>query len=507
MVFYVAAISSMAAVVQGMDETVINGAQLFYVQVFGLDISTSQGSAIEGLVNSAPYLCCFVLACWLTDPINRVVGRRGCIFWSCVIAGIASIWEAFTYSWYQLFLARLLLGIGIGPKSTTAPIYTAECSPPLIRGALVMMWQMWTAFGLMLGYAVDAIFVDLPLDTGWRIMLGSTVVAPIIVCIMIYFGPESPRWYIKKGRYEKAFQAMRRLRWTEVQAARDIYYMHVNIEMLETYSKSRNLLKDLFSVPRVRRATVASGLVMFMQQFCGVNVISYYSSQVFEQSGYSQRNAIFASFGFGVINWLFAIPAFYTIDTYGRRNLLIFTFPFLAAFNLMTGFAGFAAVGSTASIALVSLGIYLYGMFYSPGEGPVPFTYSAECFPLYIRDVGMSWATSVTWCFNFVLSISFPSLLNTFSQPGAFGWYAAWCIVGWIAIFFILPETKQLTLEELDVVFSVRTRDHARYQLANLRNTIDRQIWRKDIPPLPPLYEKILATEQEEDDESEKRDV
>jgi MFS family permease len=136
----------------------------------------------------------FSFSCWMTDPINRFLGRRGCIFWSCVIAGVASIWEAFTYSWQQLFVARLLLGVGIGPKSATAPIYTAECSPAPIRGALVMQWQMWTAFGIALGDVVSVIFAHVQEDVAWRLMLGSTVIAPIFVCVMIYFAPESPRW-------------------------------------------------------------------------------------------------------------------------------------------------------------------------------------------------------------------------------------------------------------------------------------------------------------------------
>ena len=134
------------------------------------------------------------LSCWLTDPINRAVGRRGCIFWSCVIAGLASIWEAFTYSWPQLFVARLVLGLGIGPKSATAPVYTAECAPAPIRGALVMQWQVWTAFGIALGDIVSVVFGGIRDDIAWRLMLGSTVVAPIIVCAMIYVAPESPRW-------------------------------------------------------------------------------------------------------------------------------------------------------------------------------------------------------------------------------------------------------------------------------------------------------------------------
>ena len=92
----------------------------------------------------APYLACAILGCWLTAPLNSVLGRRGTIWLSCFIAAVASIWEAVANSWVNLFISRFVLGLGIGSKSTTVPVYAAECSPAPIRGALVMMWQMWT---------------------------------------------------------------------------------------------------------------------------------------------------------------------------------------------------------------------------------------------------------------------------------------------------------------------------------------------------------------------------
>lgn len=135
---------------------------------------------------------------------------------------------------------------------------------------------------------------------------------------------------------------------------------------------------------------------MFMQQFCGINVIAYYSSSIFSQSGFTDFKALIASWGFGMINWVFAFPAVWTIDTFGRRNLLLTTFPLMAVFLLLTGFSFFIPEGN-ARLGVVALGIYLFAMAYSPGEGPVPFTYSAEAFPLYVRDVGMSFATAVLW--------------------------------------------------------------------------------------------------------------
>lgn len=401
----------MAAVVQGMDETVVNGAQLFYVQEFNLEppyMSESQASWITGLINSAPYLACAVLGCWLTEPLNSLMGRRGVIFLSCFVAAgidtsnvlvliaVASIWEGVSNSWVNLFVARFVLGLGIGSKSTTVPVYSAESAPAPIRGALVMMWQMWTAFGIMLGYIVDAALIDVRPTLNWRLMLGSTVIAPILVCAQVYFCPESPRWYLKKNRPRDAYHSFLRLRPTKLQAARDLYYAHVNLEIEASLKRGRNLVWEMFSVPRNRRAALASWIVMFMQQFCGVNVIAYYSSVIFVQDGgFSERTGILASLGAGIINWLFALPAVYTIDTFGRRNLLLTTFPLMSLFLFFTGSAFYIPEG-TGRIACVALGIYLFMVVYSPGEGPVPFVYSSEAFPLRIRDIGMSFATGTS---------------------------------------------------------------------------------------------------------------
>ncbi|KAL8836642.1 MAG: hypothetical protein Q9176_006155 [Flavoplaca citrina] len=188
-----------------------------------------------------------------------------------------------------------------------------------------------------------------------------------------------------------------------------------------------------------------------------------YSSPVFEDAGLEGQEPLLASMGFGLINFLFAIPAFYTIDTFGRRNLLLFTFPFMALFQLLTGL-GFLLEGR-GQLAMVMTGMYLFSVAYSPGEGPVPFLYSAESMPLYVRDVGMSMATALTWFFNFLLAVTFPSFQNAFGNTGAFGYYAAWCMVGWVLILLFVPETKDLTLEQLDARFSVSSRAYAKYAM------------------------------------------
>ena len=130
-----------------MDETVVNGAQLFYGTQFGIGGDDARSTWLLGLLNSAPYFSCAFIGCWLSIPFNEWFGRRGTIFITCLFSALACFWQGFVNAWWHMFVARFALGLGIGPKSATVPIYAAECTPPQIRGALVMQWQMWTAFG------------------------------------------------------------------------------------------------------------------------------------------------------------------------------------------------------------------------------------------------------------------------------------------------------------------------------------------------------------------------
>ncbi|XXG97018.1 [Pyruvate dehydrogenase (acetyl-transferring)] kinase isozyme 2 [Hypoxylon texense] len=490
MLYAVIVICSLCAAVQGMDETVVNGAQGFYKNQFGIGDSQSQrDSWLLGLVNAAPYICCAFAGCWLTEPMNKVFGRRGTVFVSCFISAAACFWQGFTNTWWHMFIARFALGFGIGPKSATTPIFAAECSPPKLRGALVMQWQMWTAFGIMLGYVMDLAFFEVPdlsgiIGLNWRLMMGSALIPAVLVCAMVYFTPESPRWYLTKNRHLDAYKSISQLRFEKVQAARDLFYMDTLLQIeKETMNIGQSRIKEFLTIRRNRNAMLASEIVMFMQQFCGVNAIAYYSTEIFIDSGFSTQSALVASLGFGIVNFLFALPAFYTIDTFGRRNLLLTTFPLMSIFLFFTGFSFWIPEGTTAHIACIALGIYLYGVVYSPGEGPVPFTYSAEAYPLYIRPIGMSLATATTWLFNSVISLTWPAMVQAWTAQGAFSWYAAWNIIGFVLVLLFLPETKEKTLEELDAVFDVPLRSLVKYGIAQFFYFWGHYILRRDIAP------------------------
>ncbi|KAK3951295.1 hypothetical protein QBC32DRAFT_215339 [Pseudoneurospora amorphoporcata] len=490
--FLTIATCSIGAAVQGWDQTGTNGANLFFPEYYGIGGDSARERILVGLINAGPYIGSAFIGCWLSDPINNWIGRRGVIFVSAHFCLWPVIGSAFCHTWPQQLACRLLMGIGMGVKASTVPIYAAENSPASIRGALVMSWQMWTAFGIFLGTAFNLAVYHTSKSINWRLMLGAPFIPAVPLLLLIYLCPESPRWYMKKNRYPEAWKSMVRLRNHPLQVARDMFYIHSQLEVEHQLLAGSNYAQrfvELFTVPRVRRANLAAFTVMIAQQMCGINIIAFYSTTIFRESGSSEFQALLSSFGFGLVNWLFAFPAFWTIDTFGRRSLLLFTFPQMMWTLLTAGLCTLMDMG-TARTALVALFVFLFAAFYSPGEGPVPFTYSAEVFPLSHREVGMGFAVATCLFWASVLGITFPFLLDSLGTVGAFGLYAGFNLVAFIAIFLFVPETKQKTLEELDYVFAVKTSQFMKYQCTKaLPWFIKRWVfWRRNAQ-LEPLYE------------------
>jgi MFS family permease len=188
---------SIGAAVQGWDQTGSNGANLSFPTVFGIGDENTKDTLLVGLVNAAPYIGSSFVGCWISDPLNYYFGRRGTIFISALFCFFPIIGSAVCQTWEQLFVCRLLLGLGMGAKGSTVPIYAAENSPASIRGALVMSWQLWTAFGIFLGYSANLAVAHTG-KIAWRLQLGSALIPALPLMFMIYLCPESPRWYISR---------------------------------------------------------------------------------------------------------------------------------------------------------------------------------------------------------------------------------------------------------------------------------------------------------------------
>lgn len=496
MLWYSIGLCAIGAATQGWDQTGANGANLSFPEEFGL---TGKGHDewIVGLVNSIIFLTAGLIGAFIVDPMNHYLGRRGEIFVTALCLTATPIGSGFTRNWQELFACRFIMGIGIGAKNATVPIYSAEMAPARVRGALVMFWQLWVVAGIFLGFCANVIVKDTG-DIAWRLQLGSAFIPSFVLGCGIFFCPESPRWLMKHGRYAQACKSMMRLRAHPIIGVRDFYYSYIIYE--EELKEARGAgyfarMRDIFAVPRIRRANYGASTVMIAQQMCGINIISFFSSSIFSKAGYDDTQALYASLGYGAVQVVSTIPTLFLIDTKGRRTLTLITFPLMCIFLLAAGLSILnKASQPSLHVAPVVIFVYLFTICYSLGEGPVAFQYSAEVFPTIQREQGMAWAVCINNTFAGLLGLTWFRMESVMTQTGAFGFYAGLNLIAWGMIFCFVRETKQLTLEELDQVFSVPTKDFIHHELTVwLPWFIKRHIFRKNIPKPAP----IIATADE----------
>ncbi|THW36563.1 hypothetical protein D6D21_06568 [Aureobasidium pullulans] len=358
--WFLSSLQTSSTILSGWDNTGTNGANLSFPEEFGI----ADRPWLIGVINSAPSLF-GLLSAWAVDPVNNFFGRRGNIFVTGLFVVFPVLAQGFTQDWVGLMICRLFMGLGMGIKISTIPIYSAEVSPANIRGGIVTSFQLWVAFGILLGFSTNLIFMDVG-RLAWRFRLSAAFV-PAMPLLLMAESEDS------KGK-----------------------------------SLSKRVM-ELFTVPRIRRATVSSSVIVIAQQFSGINIMAFYSSTIFSEAGYSVKQSLLASFGF----------------------------------------VGYSA-GLWAKIPLIALFVFLFGAFYGPGIGPITSIYFSESFPLSHREIGAALTICVNNSFSSALGLTFPSLLAKITPTGAFCSYAGLNMLSFVVIFFVVPETKRRTLEELD---------------------------------------------------------
>ncbi|KAK0966051.1 hypothetical protein LTR91_008597 [Friedmanniomyces endolithicus] len=457
LLYFTIFVGALGAIEQGWAQTGINGANLYLPEAMGIASNSSHDAVVLGLINCGIYVGQAFFGAWLSDPVNSRVGRRGAIFAGSALCLVGNLGSAISPSWPVLVAFRLALGAGLGLNSSSVNVYAAECAPAYIRGGLAVTWQAFTAFGIFVGFMANVALHDYDASVIWRLQLAAPFLPALPLLLLIYLCPEAAPWYCKGGRYDLAYALLSRLRNTELQAAIETYSAYLSQRhYVKLYGDERRSfytkLRSLFTVSRTRYALYASSTVMLSQQLCGINIIAFYSTTIFSSSGFSATAALWASVVFGFINFIGAIPAVWTMDTLGRRSLLLWTLPAMAVTMLLASFSFSLPEGTSRFVTLAGL-IYTFCAIYSPGMGPVPCAYSAEVYPSESREVGMSFAIFTASIWATVLSLTFPALLESLGEQGTFALYAALNVLAWVMCWAFVRETKNLTLDEMDGIF------------------------------------------------------
>ncbi|GJQ15000.1 hypothetical protein GpartN1_g6791.t1 [Galdieria partita] len=482
--FILVAFAALGAFIVGVDISLVSGAEIQFMYKFNIANKTN----LLGLTTSATTLGALVGSI-IAIVLNDKIGRRGTLLIAGVWSVGSALWEALAPSWAMLLVGRLMLGISMGMISSTVPILLAEAVPTAIRGAIASLYQQLVATGIFIGYIMDAIFINVP-TIGWRLMLGTTLVPGAIETVGIFFQPESPRWLIKKGKHEHAVEVLKRLRISREHALRDYVIIRKACEEESRMTADKNMYLELVRVPSLRRALFVGVLLMLFQQYCGMNVFMYYVDYMFKTMIHvSSKKAVLASMVAGFANAVFTIPVYWTIDKYGRRSLQLWTFPVMCAMQILALFSYYGS--KWVNFALFIIAIFFFIAAYSPANGPVPWVYNAEIFPLYVRSEGMAITTFTNYMFNFVVSFSWPDMLKSMKAQGGYGFYAAAIAWGWVMLFFFMPETKGYTLEQMRLVFEHSLGEIAKYHWNCGVNNVKRMLGMKNVSEsIPSPYDK-----------------
>eukprot|EP00871_Galdieria_phlegrea_P000792 jgi/Galph1/1713/GphlegSOOS_G362.1 len=490
-------VASVAVLFYGVDISAISGAQVGYKPHFGISGRTD----LDGVMVSCIYFGTFV-GVFIALATNTYLGRR----WSICIAAVLStggcLWEALSPSWQVFIPGRLIVGLSYGIIGETAPVFLAEMAPTSIRGGIVSLYQQVVTIGIFIGYLVNVIFVWVNFQVlGWRFMIGAPLVPSFIEIFLIWTAPESPRWLIKQRRYEEAKHNLLKIRISSETAEKDFVRIKRAIEEDERLQEGKNLLLELIRVPFLRRAVIVGVMEMLFQQMSGMNVFMNYIDTVFEDNIHmTSKDSVAVSLFPGFVNMVSTPIVFFTIDRYGRRTLQLVTFPVMFLMLLMVLFSFYG--DRKVNLAFFIIGVIFFIVAYSPGAGPVPWTFCAEVFPTYVRAAGTLITTFFVNAFNFALSFSWPSMDAAWGPQGSFGFYAGFNFLGIVLQFLFLPETKGYTLEQMRVVFEEGLFTIAWYHIRSGWRSL-RKLLKLPVPDTPLIspYDKARALSRAREEE------
>lgn len=430
----ITAVAALAGILFGFDTGVVSGAILFINDEYSLNNQTN------GLVVSAVLLGALMGAI-CSGRLADYLGRRKLLLIDALIFVVGTLATAIAPSIEMIIIGRIIVGVAIGIASYVAPLYISEISPAKYRGALVSLNQLAITVGIFLSYVVDYYYAP---NGQWRWMFAVGVIPAIILLFGLLFMPDSPRWLVSKGHVKNALDVLQQIYGNKESAEKEVMLIQGSI------SKEHNINWRMLFSPSIRGTlTIGIGLAV-LQQITGINTIVYYSPTIFEMAGFtSATTAIFATMGVGIVFVVFTIISLPLIDTVGRRPLLLFGLAGMAVSLFILAIAFHSP--NHSSLKWISLGsMFLYIACFAISLGPIMWLMITEIYPLKVRGVGCSLATAANWGSNMFVALTFLTLVDALGASGAFMSYGVISILGIFFIYYLVPETKHVTLEQIE---------------------------------------------------------
>jgi len=441
-VFMVCLVAALGGLLFGYDTGVINGAIGPLKTHFELD------EVWAGWATGCALLGCALGAAGAGALSDRF-GRKKVLIGSAVMFLISAIGTAVPPTITIFVIFRIIGGIGVGAASMSSPMYIAEISPARMRGRLVSVNQFAIVTGFLVVYFVNY-FIALQGDaawneqSGWRWMFGSEALPALLLLVLLFGVPESPRWLTKQKREEEALRILTRVD--------GITYAQAELaEIKDALAHESGSLKQLLQ-PGLRIILVIGIALAILQQVTGINVFLYFGTEIFKKMGSGTNAALLQTVIVGAVNLTFTVIAISTVDRLGRKPLMMIG---AAGMGISLVAMGLAAYAQTTGLWML-LFILGYIACFALSVGPVTWVILSEIFPTRIRGRAMAIATVCLWIANYIISQTFPMmdenrwLVETFHRGFPFWLYGAFCAVLLVVVWRFVPETKGKTLEEIE---------------------------------------------------------
>lgn len=459
------AIAALGGLLFGFDMAVISGAIPLVKEQFALS------SAAEGWFVSSALLGA-IMGVALSGELSDHWGRKRSLFVAAVLFFTSAIGCALAPSFTFLITARILGGMAVGIASNVVPLYLSEIAPAGIRGRLVTCYQLAVTLGILTAYLSNYSLLELaPIDQGqggdtlfglifadqiWRGMFSLEVIPAALFFIGLFFVPDSPRWLLKQGREQEGKDILIRING-EAEAEKEVEDIRLTLDQEE------GSYKELLD-PALRLALIIGILLPLFSQFSGINAIIYYGPRILSDAGLSINDALVSQIIVGIAIVLFTFIAIWKVDQMGRRILYLVGTAGATVSLFLTGLCFY--VDSAGILLLISALSFL--AFFSFSIGPLKFVIASEIFPNKIRGRALGISILTMWISDAIVGQLMPVSLEELGTGVTFWIFSGFCFVAFWVIYYLIPETKGKTLEEIQFMWF----DHDESELLEKREDL-----------------------------------
>ncbi|KAF8997723.1 MFS monosaccharide transporter [Cyathus striatus] len=480
------AFSAFGGILFGYDTGVISGVKEMkaWLRTFGFEkagtptgyaISSSNESLVVSILSAGTFFGALIGA-----PTADYIGRKWGIVLACLIFSVGIALQTAATALALFVVGRVFAGLGVGLVSVLVPMYQSECSPKWIRGAVVSAYQFAITIGILLAAIVNNSTQNREDASGYRTAIAIQFVWAAILAGGMMVLPESPRWLIKRGRDADASKSLSRLTGAsqnDPAVELELDEIRANLEAERSLGESSYADCFKFTKNKIALRTLTGIFIQAWQQLTGINFIFYYGTTFFQNSGI--KDPFLISIATSVVNVSMTIPGMWGVEHYGRRRLLLFGAIGMCICEYIIAIVGVTvSVNNMAGQKVLIAFVCIYIAFFASTWGPIAWVITGEIFPLQIRAKAMSLSVASNWLWNFGIGYATPYLVN--DVPGAAGLgskvFFIWgttCLCCIIFTYFCVPETKGLSLEQIDLMYShttpVKAHQYRRQLLADER--------------------------------------